>query len=232
MIFFGQIEDALSKIHIRADCSTKNSINTSLTKTKTCSLVFQRHVWASVCLDWQVSGSCDGEKEREDNSQQSSGINLTALHSLFPSALVSVPPPLKIGHSPRSLQFKSLSLYSGSESLVEDDWHVALSKPGRKTPRSISDTDQPNHTPVGHMCDFMEKTCGEVHELSRVLLPNLQEVLLSGVMGRISIGEPVKHILFKPDCERLWERESKVPDLKKVMWRKWSRPLKRSICCF
>lgn len=65
------------------------------------------------------------------------------------------------------------------------------------------------------MCDFMEKTCGKVHELSRVLLPNLQEVLLSGVTGRISVGEPVKHILFKFDSEPLWERESKVPDLGK-----------------
>lgn len=184
-----------------------------------------------MCLDWQVSGSCDGEKERGDNSQQSSGINLTALHSLFPSALVSVP-PLKIGHSPRSLQFKSLSLYSGSESLVEDDWHVALSKPGRKTPRSISYTDQPNHIPVGHVCDFMEKTCGEVHELSRVLLPNLQEVLLSGVMGRISIGEPVKHILFKSDCERLWEHESKVPDLRKWRGENGPRLLKGAFAAF
>lgn len=209
MIFYSQIKDALrvKYEHIPADCSTKNNWNTSLKK-------HQKHVpWLfndmfglqCVLIDKSV-GAVTGRR-REDNLQQNSGINLAAFDSLFPSALVSVPPPLKIGHSPRSLQFKSLSLYSGSESLAEDDWHVALSGPGRKTQWSISYTDQPNHIPDGHMCDFMEKTCGEVHELSRVLLPNLQEVLLSGVMGRISVGELVKHVLFKSDCEWLWQRQ-------------------------
>lgn len=173
MIFYSQ-RCTVSKIQTHP-CwllNKKNCWNTSLrNKQKHVPWLFNDMFGLQCVLIDKSVGAVTGEKERWDNSQQSSGINLTAFDSLFPSALVSVPPPLKIGHSPRSLQFKSLSLYSGSKSLVEDDWHVALSKPGRKTPRSISYTDQPNHIPVGRMCDFMEKTCGEVHELSRCCFP-------------------------------------------------------------